>query len=236
MIFTETVTRISIILLLSHLLSLHTVAQQNNSFRVNSVNGDSARFYRSFYRYPQFIQGFILLKNKNTASALVDYNQLSGQMLFINTKGDTLEISNPENISYVAILNDTFYYFDKSYIERISHYDGVNLFKKETIQYNGRERKGAYGGYSKTAAANAIDKVPDENGIKRIGVDENTLYAISTHYYLSNVPGNLVPAVKRNFKKLFPKKGEELNEYLSKNKVNYNSGKDLFNLIEFLQN
>ena len=143
------IMRISIIILLSQLFSYPIAAQQNQSFRINSVNGDSAGFHHSIYRYPQFTQGFIILKNQQIASALVNYNRLSGQMLFINKKGDTLEFANPENISYVAILNDTFHYFDKIFIERISHFTAVNLFKKETIQYNGKEKKALMAGILK---------------------------------------------------------------------------------------
>ena len=67
-------------------------------------------------------------------------------------------------------------------------------------------------------------------------MDENDLYVSSTHYYLGSTFGNFFPASKKNFKKLFPKKEKELNEYLSKKELNYDSEKDLLNLMDYLQN
>lgn len=77
--------------------------------------------------------------------------------------------------------------------------DGINLYKKETIQYNGKEKKGAYGGYSATTAANSVNKVSSENNIEKINVDENSLYVSTTSYYLANPSGRSCPAVKKNF-------------------------------------
>jgi hypothetical protein len=228
--------RPTFLLLLAGLLYLDAAAQQDQSFRINSVNGDSTGLYRSVYSYPNFTRGQVLLKDQKMASGLFNYNRLSGQILFINGRGDTLEFASPESIRYVAILKDTFYYFDKSFGQSVSHFKGVNLYKKETIQYNGKEKKGAYGGYSNTTAANSIDKVSDQNDLKKIDVDENTLYVSSTHYYLAGHNGNFLSAVNKNFRKLFPQKEKQLNAYLVKNKMNYKDERDLLKLIEYLQN
>lgn len=228
--------RIPIIILLSQLVCFHVAAQRDQSFRVNPVNNDSAGFYRSVYQYPQFTKGYILFKNQNVASAMLNYNRLSGQMLFIDAKGDTLEPADAGNIQYVAISNDTFYYFNKGYIELITHYGGgINLYRKETLQYNGKEKKGAYGGYSTTTAANSIDKISNENNIEKIGVDENSLYASSTYYYISGPDNNFRITNKTNFRKLAKGNETGLNDYLMKNKINYNNETDLVNLLYHLQ-
>lgn len=227
--------RMYMVILLSQSLYLSASAQEDQSFRVNSVHHDSTGLFLSIYRYPQFTQGYILFKNQNLASALVNYNRLSGQILFINSNGDTLEPAHPQSIEYVACANDTFHYFDKAYIRLITHYTGVNLYKKQIIKYNGKEKKGAYGGYSTTTAANSIDKVSNENNIEKIGVDENELYASSTYYYLAGQENIFVNANKKSFRRIFPGKGGALNEYLAKNKINYNKEEDLLNLISYLQ-
>ncbi len=227
--------RTTFILVLTQMLYFHVAAQHDQSFRLNYVNGDSSVFYRSIYLYPQFVEGHIFLKDQKIASGLLNYSRLSGQILFINSKGDTLEFANPETIEYIAIMSDKFRYFDKSFVKLVSHNNGVNLFKKETIEYTGKEKKGAYGGYSKTTAANAIDKVPDANDLKKIGVDENDIYVSSAHFFLRDRDGTFLPAVKRSFKKLFHKKEKLLNEYLSAKKINFNDEKDLLMFLNYLQ-
>jgi hypothetical protein len=225
------------IIILLPLVPFSHAAAQNQSFRLNSVRSDSARLYRSVYRYPQFTNGDILFKNDHHASALLNFNRLSGQMIFINNKGDTLEFANPETIEFVAISNDTFHFFDKTYIQTMSHYpNGINLCKKETIRYNGKEKKSGYGGYSNTTAANSINKVSSENTIEKINVDENTLYVSTTDYYLATPTGKYVLAVKKNFEKLFHQQANKLNDYLEKNKVNYKNEQDLQALLAYMQN
>lgn len=227
--------RIATIILSAQLLSFHAVAQQGQAFRINSVNADSSGYYRSVYGYPKFTEGSILSSDGKIASALLNYNRLSGQILFIDRKGDTLEFADPGSFRYVTIRKDTFYYFDKAYLKLISHYNTINLYKKETIQYNGKEKKGAYGGYSGTTAANSINKVSDEIDLKKIGVDENILYASSTLYYLRAPGGKYYAAVKKNFSKMFPHTEKQLNDYLEKNKVTYTNETDLLRLIDYLQ-
>ena len=226
--------RTASILVFSQLLYFQATAQHDQSFRINSLNDDSSTLYRSVYRYPQFTEGHILLNDRKMAAGLLNYNRFSGQILFINSKGDTLELANPKTIEYITIVNDTFRYFDRSFLKLVSHNDAVNLFKKETIEYTGKEKKGAYGGYSKTTGASAIDKVPDANDLKKIGVDENDLYVSSAHYYLRSADGFFLPAVKRSFKKLFPEKEKLLNQYLSEKKVNFNDENDLLRLLDYL--
>lgn len=229
--------RVFIIMLLSLVAFCQATAQKNQSFRVNSVRGDSTQLYRSVYKYPDFSNGYILFKNNSLASELVNYNRLSGQMLFINAKGDTLEFANPEQIEWLAVSNDTFHFFDKTYIQTMTHYgDGINLYKKETIRYNGKEKKSGYGGYSNTTAASSINKVSSENTIEKIGVDENTLYVSTSDYYLARSPGKYFLAVKRNFEKLFKQQEKKLNEYFGKNKVNYKNEQDLLALLAWMQN
>jgi hypothetical protein len=229
--------RVFIIMLLPLTFSFDATAQQDQSFRINSVRSDSTGFYRSVYLYPQFANGHVLLKNKQLASALVNYNRLSGQMLFINPKGDTLEFADPEKIEWVAVSNDTFQFFDKAYIQKMTHYaDGINLYKKETIRYNGKEKKSGYGGYSTTTAANSINKVSSENKIEKISVDENALYVPTTTYYLGSPSGKYLLAVKKNFEKLFVQHEKKPGEYLQQNKVNFKSDTDLLALLAWLQN
>ncbi len=85
----------------------------------------------------------------------------------------------------------------------MTHYaDGINLYKKETIRYTGKEKKSGYGGYSTTTAANSINKVSSENKIEKISVDENALYVPTTTYYLGSPSGKYLLAVKKNFEKV----------------------------------
>lgn len=210
-------------------------AQSKKTYRINSIKEDSSDLIRSVYRYPEFQKGVVSFNNQPLASADLNYNYLSGQILFVTPKGEALELAKPETLEYIAISVDTFYYVDKGYVEMIAHYPAINLSKKETIKFNGKEKKGAYGTYSSTTAASSINTFSDENVTQKISVDENTLYATSIQYYLSDRLNSFLPATKKNFYKLFSKDETKLSEYLKNNSVHYNKEEDLLKLLEYLQ-
>ncbi len=211
-------------------------AQSKKIYRINSIKEDSSDLNGSVYRYPQFKKGVVSFNDKPLASADLNYNYLSGQILFMTSKGEALELAGPETLVYIAIGTDTFYYINKIYVEKITHYPEVNLLKNETIRFNGKEKKGAYGTYSSTTAASSINTISREDVNQKIPVDENTLYATSTQYYLSNALNNFLPATKKNFYKFFSKDENKLSDYLKKNAVHYNKEEDLLKFLEYLQN
>lgn len=217
-------------------LLLHSiVAQSKKTYRINSIKEDSSELIRSAYRYPQFQKGVVSFRDQPLASADLNYNYLSGQILFVTPKGEQLELAKPETLEYIAIGTDTFYYADKGYVEAITHFPTINLSRKETIKFNGKEKKGAYGTYSTTTAASSINTFSDENVNQKISVDENTLYATTTLYYLSDRLNNFFPATKKNFYKFFSKDENKLSEYLKNNSVRYSREEDLRKLLEYLQ-
>lgn len=210
-------------------------AQSKKTYRINSIKEDSSDLMSSSYHYPKFIQGVVSFKNQPLASADLNYNYLSGQIIFVTPKGETLELAKPETLEYIAIGTDTFYYVDKGYVEMVTHYPTINLSQKETIKFNGREKKGAYGTYSTTTAASSINTVSDENVNQKISIDENTLYATTILYYLSDRLNNFLPATRKNFYKIFSKDESKLSGYLKNNSVHYTKKEDLLKLLEHMQ-
>ncbi len=210
-------------------------SQNNKSFKINSISQDSGDLVYSTFKYPSFISGKVLFKNQHETIAALNYNYLSGQIVFQNQTGEAMELAKPETVRYIAIGQDTFYYVDKSYVELITHYPTVNLAGDKIIKFNGKEKKGAYGTYSGTAASTAIDDVTDAGINKKIGVDENVMYSTSAKYYLADKTNNFIIASKKNFYKAFFNQEDELSEYLKNNTVHFNQEEDLIKLLEYLQ-
>ncbi len=227
--------RLLLILIFVQLFLKPAAAQSGKTYRVNSIHQDSTELISSIYRYPQFQKGGVLFTNRPLASAWLNYNYLSGQILFITPKGDTLELANPETLQFVFINIDTFHYVDKGYVEILTHNPTINLSKKQMIEYNGTEKKGAYGTYSSTTAASSINTYSGETLNQKIAIDENTLYATSTQFYLSDKLYKFFPANKKNFYKLFFRQEKMLTAYLKNNTVHFNKENDLRKLIAFLQ-
>jgi hypothetical protein len=157
-------------------------------------------------------------------------------MNFINANGDTLQLGNAAATNYITIANDTFRYFNNGFIQLLTHFAGVNLYRKKVIKFNGREKQGAYGTYNTTSAATSVNNYSDQNGNinQDLRIDENTVYAVAVNYYLSRDNQDFVLAAKKNLNKLFPGKEKIVAEYLKTNKINFNKEADLVALIVFM--
>lgn len=223
-----------ILILYGLLYCLCTSAQQDRTIRSNTIRKDNAILYKSIYKYAQFEIGHILFKNKNIATAKVNYDRLSGHFLFIDIRNDTLLLSQPESIQLVAVNNDTFYFHNKYFLQLITHHATVNLYKKEAIEYSGKEMKGGYGVYSTTSAIHSMNKISNKSEVEKIGVDENNLYHLKTEYFISGDAIQFLKASKNNFRKLFPEKLKILDGYLVANQIKMDQEAALLNLIDYM--
>src|SRR3954464_2603410 len=81
-------------------------AKSQNTTRI-TVKADSSlsKFltFKERYSYPTFINGTVFFKDGAAYNAVLNYNLFTGQMQFINSRGDTLELANENTIKVVAI-------------------------------------------------------------------------------------------------------------------------------------
>jgi hypothetical protein len=227
----------SFTLLAALFLMLQAGAQQEKTYTINSIKDNKEELVRDVLRYPQFLEGVATYTDGTATPARFNYHRLFDQVLFLSEKGDTMALVRPETFKYVAIGADTFYVHDKGYLERLTHYTGVNLARKGTIKYLATEKKGLYGTYSSSISAESRNEFSPEGSrvMQKLQVDENTVYRTQTRYFLSDEYNNFFPANKKNFYNLFFHKEKQLRDYLSKHDVNYNREKELLELITYLQ-
>src|SRR4051812_28027078 len=57
----------------------------------------------ALYQYPQFADAQVALKNGTSGTVRMNYNQLLGDMQFINGKGDTLSLDNENEVTSIVI-------------------------------------------------------------------------------------------------------------------------------------
>ena len=144
------------------LVIFHTaLAQQNNTVIINPVKQNEEDLIKKMYQYPQFVKGGAFFKNGEIVESKLNYNYLTNQIVFINAKGDTLQLMHGDDFSKIVIETDTFYYYNKEFIQQLTHYPSYNLCIKHSLQNNGSERKGAYGTYSGTSSITSINTVVD---------------------------------------------------------------------------
>lgn len=218
------------------LLAAGAGAQEAKTYTINSIKDNKEELVRDVYRYPEFRPGVVMYTDGVATEARLNYHRLFDQVLFIGPKGDTLALARPEAYSFVTIGTDTFFVQERGYLERLTHYKGVNLSRKSAIKFIGYEKKGLYGTYSPLISAESRGNVMNQESEvnQKLSVDENSVYRTDTRLFLSDEYNNYFPANKRNVHNLFRKQEKKLKEYLAQHDVNYHREQDLLQLVNYL--
>jgi len=188
------------------------------------------------YYYPQFTDGNVILRDGTMVAVKMNYTRLFDQMLFVGRKGDTLALADEKNIKFIAIDQDTFYY-DKGYIRIIVDNDFVKLAEKQIWVVADVRKIGTHNTPKNTVAITSLSSYSDGHDAaksKDLLLNEDLVLRKKTEYYFGNAYNHFVLAGKKRLQQLFPKEELSIENYLKKNKVNFDKRDDLEKLAQFL--
>jgi hypothetical protein len=217
------------------IVSQKAFVQDTSRVTINPVKQNEQDLKRRILQYPQFVPGRAIFKNGTVTEAKLNYSYFTNNILFISPKGDTLELSQGDNFSNIVIGVDTFRYYQQQFVQQLSHHPVYNLFLKRSLDYNGTEKKGAYGSYSGTSAIRSYNQLTVNEGsiVAKLSPDENIVYVFNDDYFFSGRFGRFYPATKKGVYELFDKHEKELKDFVEKNKINLNKKEDLYKVLDF---
>ena len=209
----------------------------NKTLTVNPIKDDMEQVEKKVLKYENFQPGKLVLKDSNAYNVSMNYHQIFDQVLFINTKGDTLAVMQPETIAYVVIGKDSFFHYNKWFLQKLTHYGVHNLSIKRTLKYIGKENKGPYGIYSpvNSSVSQPEIAVGDLDLLRKMRPDEQLLYVYNLQYFINDRFQNYFPATKKNIFNVFSKNEKELKAFFKENSINVNKKADLEKLLVFIQ-
>ena len=225
------------LLLLFFILIFYTDLKAQDStyitIKTGSKVGDVLPLTEIYY-YPQFIKGEVFFKGGTMATVKMNYTRLFDQMLFINTKGDTLALAEEKTIKFINILKDTFYY-DEGYIRIIADNDFVKLAEKEAWVVADIKKTGTHNTYS-TPGVTSVKSFRDGNDANRndLTINEDIVLRKETQYFIGDEYNHFVRAGKKKLMQLFPKEQRSIENYLKDNKIDFNSKDDVEKLFQFI--
>ena len=182
----------------------------------------------------EFISGNVFFKNGIVAKAMMNYDHLSDQMLFIDPKGDTLALDAEKTINFIALDKDTFYYVD-GYVRLLASNSIVKLVERKIWRVSDIQKIGAHNIPAKTFDVASYSARTSGYGTYEIILKEDIVLRKEAQYYFGNMYNSFVPARKKNLLSFFPKKENILVKYLKENNVNFNEKHDLEKLARFLE-
>lgn len=209
-------------------------AQDSTLVTVRAGTSIKEALAADIFLYPQFKSGKVLFKDGTKGMALMNYNSLTDQMLFIDPKGDSLALQDENTIKLIAVDKDTFY-FDEGYKRQVANNSVVKLTEKKTWELADIRKIGSHNRPSTTFAVTSYSTVTDKFGLTHdLLLSEDLVLRKKATYYFGDKYNHFVPATKKNLLLLFPKKQHNLAEYFKENKVNFEQRVDLEKLAQFL--
>src|SRR5438045_3806437 len=99
---------------------------------------------KTIFALLEFAEGTALLRDGTAARQRFNFNCLTGQMQFINQKGDTLDIAEPGLIKEV-IVDSVIFYYDKNFLQQTFSARQFKLAKLQVLMQAPEKISGGYG-------------------------------------------------------------------------------------------
>ncbi len=190
------------------------------------------------YEFPKFVDGVIMFRDGTSAQAMLNYNYLLGEVVFISPDKDTLAIAKNQmlNIGRILMGGKSFFYYDHGYLELIEETPFGKLLKKQMLKLIKREKIGGYNQPSSTTAIDSYETFTDEHGVftPNLKIRENITLALTSVYFIGDLQNVFLPASKRNVLKMFSLKKPQLKNYLDENTVDFRNLQSLKKLFASL--
>jgi hypothetical protein len=185
----------------------------------------------SRFLFPDFYEAMVVTK-KGTGKAIMNYNMLTGDMMFIDQNGDTLAVLNPEEIRAIRFGKQEFIRNAKEYVEILATAGVTGLAVSRRIKPATVKQYGAYGMTTSTAAIDNVSVIADKARPDGLTINKEVTYAVIQTFYLHDGK-SLRPATEKNFQKLFGKSKEVVNAYVKEQGLDLKNEEDITRLFNF---
>lgn len=221
------------LLVLLFLFFRDTFSQPPEQVRIKAGQ-DAASTYSShgFYMFPTFREGLVFFKNGGQTSARLNYHMLNQEIQFLSMSGDTLALADPFSIKHITIDSSIFYY-SEGYLEVVMKDETLMLARKVRLNTSA-EKIGAYGQASPSGSIRTPNKLILNNTGKELTINQDIIIQREYTYYWLDKYTTVLRATKANlFRLLSPEKKSVIDDYLRKNKIDFNKEADLKKLLRF---
>jgi len=194
---------------------------------------NSSKKESSYFLFPEFKQGIVLLKSGITISTLLNYNSVSEKMIYED--GDKkLAIKNIQDVDTIYIGNSKFLVLNDIFIE-MKYHSNFDLFVAHKCELKEIGKNAGYGGKSQTAAITSYSNYSKDGNTFELSVPDGYEAAPYKYYLLKK---NEEFVTFKNFKQLskaYHRKKDLLNEYFKKNNIDFDNEKRMIPLIIYLE-
>jgi hypothetical protein len=185
------------------------------------------------YLYPDFIDGTVLMKNKQVVSARMNYNIIYGQMMFLKNSKDTLAIAEPQNIEIIIFPSDTFYYAS-GYHQLLAAGFGKFLTRKQFLKIHEVRKGGAFGTASSLSATTTMSSYYGDSRTNKLTVNQEVVVSKQSEFYIADSKNRYRILNRITINKLYPKHKLQIDNFIDQEKIDLEKEQDVIKLFGFL--
>lgn len=187
------------------------------------------------YLYPEFTKGTGNFKNGGVIPLMLNFNLLTCEMEFIHSK-DTLYIAKKEEINYIVVAKDTFYY-QGAYLQKIRG-GTPSVFLKRRFIIKDIRKRGGMGQENRSSSIDSYNFMTYNQGKLSVDLEiaSDILFQKTEEYFFSMAGSNFVKFSKKNILWILPGKEAEIKNYFKTNYIDFESKEDVLNLAGFVSN
>jgi len=181
---------------------------------------------------PKFTRGIVKLKAGGTYTAVLNYDLVGQQMVFLQRKL-TIVVDDPQLIDTIHLANRTFVPFEKGFYEILFSSVPITLFKQNRSYVESKGTPIGYGALSQTTSPSYVQQIFEATGAINLTIPNNYKIVDDSEYWI-RMNGELSHfATKRQFLKIFPDKNKELSQYISKSKTDFTNTASVVQLVQY---
>ncbi len=202
------------------LLLLHTAyAQQPDSSRM------------AHFVFPGFIKGAVAQKNGHREEALMNYNSVTQEMVFVQN-GNYLALSQLENIDTIYLGGRKFIPVKDAFYE-VATDTRVPLYINYHSNLLAPGKPAGYGASSEAGSIDNVSQVNTKTQLFRFRLPEDYKVVPETEFFLKKDNDFIRIYTVKQVTKLFPGRADAIQDFVRKNKTNFKNPDDMTRLIRF---
>lgn len=189
----------------------------------------------SHYIFPEFTQGVVLMKSGVTQKALLNYNSLTEEMVYID-KGVKLAISDETlaKIDTVFIRDKKFVVVGTKFFELIVH-SKFDLYIEHKCDLRNLGKPTAYGATSQTTSVSSYSSIPSQSMKYELKLSDEYGVEPYIYYWIKKNNASKKFSNMRQLKNLYASKKDLMDVYVKDHDVKYDDQKTIVQLIEYLE-
>lgn len=192
--------------------------------------------YGSRLVLPMFEQGTVIFKNGSRSSALLNYDMVMQEMLFLDADSTVLVIANPSEVLAVIIGGRRFVpTSSKSVFYEEIQAGAACFYVQQRAVILSEGKASGYGGYSQTASVTSYGVFQDQSmgQIAKLKSDEKFKLKKETLYYLQSGKNYKIFSSAKSLGKLFKGQESKIEAFAKEQSISFSNMDDIARIVEY---